>query len=81
MLVDELHDGHYFAKALGRVCSEGPRGVAPAAERQLERRVGKGYLWSAAAEDWTEEDLCDFIEVFHDVGGSPGKRRIPRRRL
>ena len=71
MLVEELRDSHYFAEALGHVCIEEPRGVALAAERQLERRVGKGYLWSAPAEDWTEEDMCDFIEVFHDLAARP----------
>lgn len=79
MLVEELHDAHYFAEALGTICVEGRERVAQAAKRQLERRVGKGYLLQAPADDWTEEDLCDFIEVFHDLAARPvrGKYHEP----
>lgn len=71
MLIEELCDSHYFAETLGLVCIEGRGGVALSAETQLERRVGKGHLWSAPAADWTEDDLCNFLEVFHDVAARP----------
>ena len=73
-LVREFHGTHYFAETLGFECVDvrDTREASPVQE--LERRVGKPHLWSAEAGAWTESDLCDFIEVFHDLAARPTRR-------
>lgn len=72
-LILELSDEHFFAEVLGFSCVD-DHGEAPSTPQQeLERRVGKPHLYSADPESWTEEDLCDYIEVFHDLAARPTK--------
>jgi len=33
--------------------------------------VGKPHLWNSEDATWSESDLCDFIEVFHDLAARP----------
>ena len=82
LLVEEFHDTHYFAETFGYECVDaeilgyaraGGDGNDSSPEQELERRVGKPHLWSNKPEDWTKSDLCDFIEVFHDLAARPTK--------
>ena len=73
LLVQEFHDTHYFAEAFGYECFDAYDESESSPERELERRVGKPHLWSNKPEDWTKSDLCDFIEVFHDLAARPTK--------
>ena len=69
-LVGELEEKHYFAGSLGFDCVDyEARRSTP--EFELEHRVGKQHLWSAEPDEWMEPDLCDFIEVFHDLASRP----------
>lgn len=72
-LVGEFHRDQYFAQDIGFDCydSNGESDSSP--ELELERRVGKLHLWSAGPDEWSEADLCDFIEVFHDLAARPTK--------
>lgn len=69
--VRELMADDFFAEAFGFSCVDdnGDHGSSP--EQELETRVAKAHLWSAADEDFSESDLCDFIEVFHDLAARP----------
>jgi hypothetical protein len=62
---------HYFSEAIGFDCVDARDGAHSSHEQELETRVGKPQLWSARPEDWSEADLCDFIEVFHDLAARP----------
>ena len=66
-LVRKMASERLFAEVLGYDCvdSYGDFGSTPLDE--LESRLGKGRLWEAPPDTWSEDDLCDFIEVFHDV--------------
>ena len=71
LLVGEFHDAHYFAETFGYECVDAYDESESSPTRELERRVGKPHLWSAEPEDWTKSDLCDFVEVFHDLAARP----------
>ena len=77
-LVRDFYDNNYFADHLGLLCNY-PRQrrirARSTSERELEQRVGKPHLWDAEPETWDEEDLYQFIEVFHDIAARPTKRR------
>lgn len=70
-LVQELMADHFFSQVFGFSCVDknGDYGTSP--EQELDARLGKGHLWLAADEDLSESDLCDFIEVFHDLCARP----------
>ncbi|MHB1535204.1 MAG: hypothetical protein ACYC1D_11485 [Acidimicrobiales bacterium] len=72
-LIGELDRDHYFADAVGFDCCDGNGESDSSPEQELERRVGKPHLWTADPDGWTEADLCDFIEVFHDLAARPTK--------
>ncbi len=75
LLVREFHDAHYFAETLGYECvGAGPDEREGSPVPELDRRVGKPHLWLAEAGAWTKSDLCDFIEVFHDLAARPTRR-------
>ena len=80
LLVQEFYKDHYFAEVFGYECvdaeilgyaSAGGDGNDSSPEQELEQRVGKPHLWSNKPEAWTKSDLCDFIEVFHDLAARP----------
>ena len=71
LVEDFLEDG-YFAEAIGCDCL-GEDSSQSAIERELEKRVRKSHLWSRILATWTEEDLYDLIEVFHDLSSRPTK--------
>ncbi len=71
LLVRGLNDGHFFAGTLGYSCVDDYEDEAIPPEGELEKRVGKPHLWSAEPDTWSEDDLYDFIEVFHDLAARP----------
>lgn len=73
-LVRQFHDTHYFAQTLGFFCVDDAGDPRSSPEQELEIRVGKPHLWSTEPDSWTVSDLCDFIEVFHDLAARPTKR-------
>ena len=70
----EMQEEHLFAELLGFECFDALGETDSSPEDELERRVGKPHLWSAEPESWSEADLCDFLEVFHDLASRPTKR-------
>ena len=73
-LIDELAEDCYFDQVFEVQCIEFslPPGSTP--EDILASTVGKPHLWSDEFDEWTEADLCDFIEVFHDQAARPKRR-------
>lgn len=69
--VQELHDEHFFAETLGFDCVDGNGDTDATPESELADRVGKPHLWASDPGEWHEDDLCDFIEVFHDLAARP----------
>lgn len=70
-LVQELMADHFFSQAFGFSCVDGNGDGGSSPEEELDARLGKAHLWLAADEDFSESDLCDFIEVFHDLSARP----------
>jgi len=75
-LVKELHGDHYFAESLGYDCFDDSSPADSSPEAELGRRVGKPSLWTSETSEWDEADLCDFIEVFHDLAARPTSGRF-----
>lgn len=74
-VISEFERQNWFARTLGYECVDdfGDRdgdGDVTLAD-VLERRVGKPHLADLPTERWTEDDLCDFIEVLHDIAARP----------
>lgn len=60
-----------FAGTLGYWCIDDPNTDFVEPRDYLNTQVGKGYLWEQDPRSWSEDDLCDFIEVFHDASSFP----------
>ncbi len=73
-LVDELAEDCYFDQVFEVQCIEFSLPPGPTPEEILANCVGKPHLWSDKFNEWTEADLCDFIEVFHDQAALPKRR-------
>ena len=71
LLTQDFYASHYFAQTLGFACEIGDGKSGSSPEHELEQRVSKPHLWLAEPESWTEPDLCDFVEVFHDLAARP----------
>ncbi len=69
--VDRLTRDHWFAQTLGFDCVDGAGQVDTTLEEELDRRLGKPQLISVDEDLWTEDDLCDFVEVLHDLASRP----------
>ena len=67
----ELAQQHWFAEALGYDCVDRNGDTGTTIGEELEVRVGKGYLVNRPDDQWNEDDLCDFIEVYHDLSARP----------
>ena len=72
-LIQEFYDDHYFASDLGFLCVDGNGDFGSNPEKELERRVNKPHLWLAEPKTWSLPDLCDLVEVFHDLAARPTK--------
>lgn len=73
-LIDELDEDCYFNQVFGEQCMEISLPSGPTPAGILSSTVGKPHLWSDEFDGWTEADLCDFIEVFHDQAARPTRR-------
>lgn len=69
--VEWMRGEHWFAEHLGFDCVDGHGEAAMSLSDELDVRVGKGYLPSEDDERWTLDDLCDFVEVLHDLSSLP----------
>lgn len=70
-LVVRLEADRYLARALGYDCVDGLGGELTTIADQLEDRVGKPALWDTPTDAWSLDDLCDAIEVIHDLVARP----------
>lgn len=69
--ISELEDEHWFARTLGFDCVDGHGESNTTKAEVLKRRVGKPQLVDLSTERWTEDDLCDYVEVMHDIAARP----------
>lgn len=70
-LIAELEGAHFFAETLGFECVDGNGETNSSPELELGTRVGKADLGRTPDPEWSEADLCDYIEVFHDLAARP----------
>lgn len=70
-LVADLEAHHYFAETLGFDCVDGNGDTGRDIRDEMSVRVGKPDLVDADDLAWSEDDLCDFIEVHHDLAAYP----------
>ncbi len=70
-LLREFEAENFFARTLGYDCvdSNGSSDTSP--EEELDKRLGKRGLWAAKDNEYSLDDLCDLIEVFHDLAARP----------
>lgn len=73
-LVDEFAADCYFDRVFDIKCIEITLLPGSTPEEILASSVGKPHLWSDEFNGWTEADVCDFIEVFHDQAARPTRR-------
>lgn len=73
-LINEFAEDCYFDQVFEVQCIEFSLPPGPTPEEILASCVGKPHLWSTEFNEWTEADLCDFIEVFHDQAARPKRR-------
>lgn len=73
-LIDEFAADLYFDEVFHVECIEFNFLPGSTPEEVLDSNVGKPHLWSDEFNGWTEADLCDFIEVFHDQMARPTRR-------
>ena len=71
LLAKQFDEQHLFSETLGFDCCDGHGDTGRTPQSELEWRVGKPDLWTAAPMTWSDADLCDFIEVFHDLAARP----------
>lgn len=64
---------HWFSRTLGFDCVDGNGDSDTTMADVLERRVGKPHLLALSADQWTEDDLCDYVEVLHDISARPSR--------
>ena len=70
-LAQHLEDERYFARTLGFDCVDDRDGEHSSISDQLSERVGKPDLWELPTVEWTVDDLCDVVEVLHDLVARP----------
>ncbi len=70
-LIRELMEEHFFAEVLGFDCVDNNGDFGSTPEHELARQVGKPDLWTAQDAAFSVDDLCDLIEVFHDIAARP----------
>lgn len=72
-VVAELTREHWFSRSVGFECYDGHGDSSTTMADVLENRVGKPHLIDLPTERWTEDDLCDFVEVLHDISARPSR--------
>lgn len=70
-VMSDLEGQYWFARALGYECFDGNGDSDVTLADVLERRVGRRHLASLPTDQWTEDDLCDYVEVLHDIAARP----------
>lgn len=70
-VISDLERQHWFARTLGYECVDDHDDSNVTIIEVLERRVGKPQLVSLPTEQWSEDDLCDYVEVLHDIAARP----------
>ncbi|HWJ64590.1 MAG TPA: hypothetical protein VNS19_21635 [Acidimicrobiales bacterium] len=70
-LVDQLETDRYFSRSIGYECVDGHGGEVGSIDDKLGELIGKADLWSTPTTSWTLDDLCDAIEVLHDLAARP----------
>lgn len=74
--ISDLERQNWFARTLGYQCVDDFSDPETTLPDVLARRVGKGQLATLPDEEWTEDDLCDFIEVMHDIAARPTREHL-----
>lgn len=69
--IHRLLTEHFFSESLGFECVDAQDEPVAHPDDEIEARVGKRHLWSSGPTGWSEDDLCDVIEVFHDLASRP----------
>ena len=72
-VVRDLEKKHFFANVIGYDCFDGNGDATSTIPLELEQRVNKAHLWEGRIGEWSEDDLCDFTEVFFDLVARPAK--------
>jgi hypothetical protein len=75
-LVRQMQSEMLFAQFLGYDCVDDYGAGETSPSQELETRLGKGWLWDGQTAEWSEDDLCDFIEVFHDLASRPTREHF-----
>jgi hypothetical protein len=70
-LIDRLERDHYFAQNCGYECIDGDEDGTTSRRQELQTHLGKAHLMETASESWSVDDLCDFIEIHHDLTSRP----------
>lgn len=73
-VVDDLDSQFWFADTLGFDCVDSYGRAALSIADWLGQKVGKAHLGGLPDGDWSEDDLCDYIEVLHDISARPTTR-------
>ena len=68
---DQLTRELWFAQTLGFECVDGNGEADTTLALEMDRRLGKPHLTDLGDNHWSEDDLCDFIEVLHDLAARP----------
>lgn len=69
--IQDMEREDWFARTLGYDCVDGNGEANTTLGEVLGRCVGKPQLAGQADEAWTEDDLCDYVEVLHDLAARP----------
>ena len=69
--IEQLTREHWFAQAFGFDCVDGNGQADTTLRAELDRRLGKPWLINLDAHSWSEDDLCDYVEVLHDLAARP----------
>jgi hypothetical protein len=73
-LIDEFKIHGYLAFAFGEECVDDQGGPGPSPGEILSRRLGYPVEWPLETVKPDLDDLCDLIEVFHDLVARPSSR-------
>lgn len=75
-VIADLERQHWFARTLGYECVDDYSDPNVTLADVLEQRVGKPHLADQPTEQWSEDDLCDYVEVLHDIAARPTREHF-----
>jgi hypothetical protein len=73
-LINEFKANGYLVLAFGQECIDDHRDPSPSAQEILSSRLGYPVEWPLETAEPDLDDLCDLIEVFHDLIARPSRR-------